>query len=54
MPVELQIADDKLSSVIIPHDMLKPHTGYNATIKIKAEEYNFTTHAWAISKKSKW
>ena len=52
IPVQIQNADDKLSSVILPFDMLKPRKPYNVTIKIKAEEYNFTTRTWALARKT--
>ncbi|BDQ02020.1 hypothetical protein [Ignavibacterium sp.] len=46
-----QVANDKLSSVIIPNDMLLGNTSYNVTIRIRGEEYNFLTGTWAVARK---
>lgn len=52
IPAQIQITEDKLSSALVPYDMLNPITSYNVTIKIKAEEYNFTATRWEDAQKA--
>uniref|UniRef100_A0A832G1Q3 Uncharacterized protein n=1 Tax=Ignavibacterium album TaxID=591197 RepID=A0A832G1Q3_9BACT len=46
-----QVANDKFSAALIPFDMLAANTNYNVRIKIKGEEYNFTTRRWEDARK---
>lgn len=48
---EQQLSDDKLSAVLIPFDMLEANTAYNVSIKIRGEEYNFTSRTWTVARK---
>ncbi|MCX8056352.1 MAG: hypothetical protein N3F03_01925 [Ignavibacteria bacterium] len=46
IPANIQIAEDKLSAVLVPLDMLKGNTDYNVTIRIRGEEFLFPTNIW--------
>lgn len=48
---ERQIANDKFSAALVPFDMLAANTNYNVKIRIKGEEYNFTTRRWEDARK---
>jgi hypothetical protein len=41
------IAPDKFKASLVPAAFLDPYTWYTASIKVRGEEYNFTTSTWA-------
>lgn len=43
---EQQISPDKFKAMLVPQSFLDPFTNYTANIKIRGEEYNFTTSTW--------
>lgn len=46
-----QVANDKLGAALVPRDVLEGFTTYNVRIKVRGEEYNFTSNAWEIARK---
>ncbi|MEZ5173632.1 MAG: hypothetical protein R2850_09035 [Bacteroidia bacterium] len=44
---ELQVSPDKFRAMIIPEAFLDPFTNYTANIKVRGEEYNFSTATWS-------
>lgn len=49
---EQQVAENKLSAVLVPNDMLQPNTSFNVTIRIRGEEYDFIRGIWGIARKT--